>query len=412
MKHFDICVIGAGPAGSTSAYLLAKLGFSVALIDRAVFPRDKTCGDGITPRGCAILKRLGLYHRIRDAAFACSGVSIRANTQSTFTIPLTSNIDSLSELLVLPRTILDNILVDHAVEAGARFIGDTRIVSVLEPRPSHCEAHAENGDILTCNIAIIATGAESQLLRNSGLMMEKPKVGSAARAYFEGVAGLSPNVLMFFDQVDFPGYGWIFPTSATSANIGCGVFDENHASQKAWLARMVETHPLLQPMLKDATCTGPIKAYPIRSDFRPECSGKGSRLCVGEAAGLVNPITGEGIDYAFESAEFAALSIARQGKPARSGHRGAAERLARDYRRRLRRRFSMKFSFYRWIIGKISSLPAPDVTEMLVKVSQSPAQQRIVVESLFGKFRLRRALHPIFVKEIILPAMKASIAVR
>src|ERR1700710_2806947 len=76
-RAFDVCVVGAGPAGSTAAYLLARQGLSVALVDRARFPRDKTCGDGITPRGARVLQRIGALERVVDAGFACRGVDIR-----------------------------------------------------------------------------------------------------------------------------------------------------------------------------------------------------------------------------------------------------------------------------------------------------------------------------------------------
>ena len=76
-RTFDICIVGAGPAGSTAAYLLARQGFSVALVDRARFPRDKTCGDGITPRGARVLKRIDALELVSSRSYACRGVDVR-----------------------------------------------------------------------------------------------------------------------------------------------------------------------------------------------------------------------------------------------------------------------------------------------------------------------------------------------
>ena len=405
--HFDVCIVGAGPAGSASACLLARLGLSVALIDRAVFPRDKTCGDGITPRGTRVLARLGVLDAVRKAAFACNGVTVRASETTEFTIAFDRGRAAHDEpehaqLLVLQRVALDDLLLRHAVAAGAIHVPATRVVAV-EERDMHCEIVAHDGRRFTAPLAVLATGAESQLLRACGLLAAKPPLEHAARAYFENVAGLADRVVLFFDGVDLPGYGWIFPTSPTSANIGCGVFARTGIPQAQRLKQLIATHPALRMMLAGATQAGPIKAYPLRTDFKPAYSGRGRVLVAGEAAGLVNPITGEGIDYALESAEFLADAIAahwRQG-PVQNANGNAAralldavlaERIAIAYRARLTARFARRFALYRAV--QRHALTPARMPSLLADVARTPALQRLVIDGLFGRAKLTHLFKP------------------
>jgi flavin-dependent dehydrogenase len=126
-----------------------------------------------------------------------------------------------------------------------------------------------------------ATGAATGLLRKAGLLRQAPPANLAARAYFEGVEGLSDTIVLFFDSIALPGYGWVFPTSPTSANIGCGVFFEGGAAQAGQLRRLVEQHPYLRRILRHARQVGPIKGYPLRTDFRPSHGGNAWTLVVG-----------------------------------------------------------------------------------------------------------------------------------
>src|ERR1700742_3564747 len=122
-RRFDVCIVGAGPAGSAAAYLLARQGRSVALVDRATFPRDKTCGDGTTPRGARVLARIGALDGVANAGFACRGVDIRGEgpdrTAVEFTMLFERDRDGgPSDLIVLPRLTLDAFLYRHAIAAG------------------------------------------------------------------------------------------------------------------------------------------------------------------------------------------------------------------------------------------------------------------------------------------------------
>lgn len=424
-RRFDVCVVGAGPAGTAAAYLLDRQGRSVALVDRARFPRDKTCGDGITPRGARVLARIGVLDAVRHAGYACHGVDVRGEGSDGDTVTFTMRFDRArdgdpSDLIVLPRLKLDALLLDHALRrghgAGPTYFGETKIVDVRASVDGEAAvALADDGTAIEASMMILATGAESQLLRAAGLLEQKPPLEHAARAYFENVEGLTDRIVLFFDGVDLPGYGWIFPTSPTSANIGCGVFAQDIAAagrgpkpmlQTQRLERLVAEHPLLSRMLRRATRSGPIRAYPLRTDFCPRFAGEGRMVVIGEAAGLVNPITGEGIDYALESAEFVAEAFARRWTGA-TVNDAMASAILEDYRARLGRRFSTRFRLYRSIQRYAlspSSFPA-----LITQVRRAPRLQRLVVDGLFGRMRPAHLLKPATLWEIARTLMRTGL---
>ena len=406
-SRYDVCVIGGGPAGSTTAGLLARKGLSVALVDRARFPRDKTCGDGITPRGARVLQRIGMLDAVAREGFLCRGLEVRGHgiddEPIEFSLPFSSGaVGEPSDLIVLPRFALDQLLLSHAMKSGPALFEDTKAVGV-ESHPGHARVLLDEGEPIDASLVVLATGAESQLLRACGILASKPPVEHAARAYFDGVEGLTDRVVLFFDGVDLPGYGWIFPTSATSANIGCGVFAQSAVEggkavrpmpQAQRLEQLLATHPLLVRMLARATRRGPVRAYPLRTDFHRDFAGRGRMIVVGEAAGLVNPITGEGIDYALESAEFVAASIERHWSPSASGavDDSNASRILEHYRARLSKRFTTRFALYRTV--QRHALSPTRMPALLTQASRATALQQLVVDGLFGRARPAHLFRP------------------
>jgi geranylgeranyl reductase family protein len=419
-RVFDVCIVGAGPAGSTAACLLARQGLSVALVDRARFPRDKTCGDGITPRGARVLARIGALADVAAAGFACRGVDVRGPGLDDTTVEFTMRFDrdgsgGPSDLIVLPRLALDDLLLRHALASGPNYFDDTKVVDI-ETRETHARVLTDTGLVIDAAAVVLATGAESQLLRACGLLKQKPAVEHAARTYFDNVEGLTDRVVLFFDGVDLPGYGWIFPTSPTSANIGCGAFAQDDPSieaddpgrprampQAQRLEKLIATHPMLVRMLRKATRSAPLRAYPLRTDFHRDFAGDGRLLVIGEAAGLVNPITGEGIDYALESAEFLAAAFASRWPKRTSAAVGGstsgialdlatASGITENYRARLSRRFTRRFALYRAV--QRHALAPARTPSLLTQVADAPTLQRLVVDGLFGRAKPAHLLRP------------------
>ncbi len=167
------------------------------------------------------------------------------------------------------------------------------------------------------------------------------------------------------------------------------------------LETLLATHPMLTRMLARATRSAPLRAYPLRTDFHRDFAGRDRLLVIGEAAGLVNPITGEGIDYALESAEFLAAAFARHWQKRATGavlDVAAAARITEAYRSRLSRRFTRRFGLYRAV--QRHALAPARTPSLLSQVAHAPALQRLVVDGLFGRAKPAHLLRPTTLFEI------------
>ena len=379
MSHppYDVAVIGAGPAGSAAAYFLARGGLRVALLDKFDFPRDKTCGDALTPRALDVLDSMDVLPQVEEYAYPCVALTLRNSDEVTYRIELSGPKDPPRRILILPRFRLDDILRQHAVRAGAQFIPHAKVENLTYEENGHVRLWVEGSQPLDCALAVIATGANTALLRKVGLLNHVPPPNLAARAYFENVEGLDNTVVLFFDGVEHPGYGWVFPTAPGAANIGCGVFFESRTPQPTHLQYLIQHHPYLQRILRNARQVGPIKGYPLRTDFSRSITGKDRILVTGEAIGLVNPITGEGIDYALESAQLAADAILNGWY---SGFDSTV--IQSNYRAALGRKFSLPFT-----LGHLTQrMGFRDgiADKVLSRIQHRPYLHRVVINACFG----------------------------
>ncbi len=304
---FDVIVIGAGPAGSTAAYYLSRAGLKTLLLDKAEFPRDKTCGDGLTPRALPILDDMGLLLDVFSQGWRLDMLKVCAPSGRSVTLQLQPMPHAPGYGLVVPRLKLDNLIKERAVKAGTHFRGNIHVRNVQVSATGvivDTEQEKFHG-----RMAIIATGANTGLLSKLGLLKHDHPMIVAGRAYFEGIEQLDTCFQFRFDGVILPGYGWVFPLSPTSANIGAGFVrvSKKHAaiSVKASFEKFVGS-PMLKQMLTNAQQQSPLKSFPIRVDFAQSPTYSQRILLAGEAAGLVNPLTGDGIDYALESGKIAA----------------------------------------------------------------------------------------------------------
>jgi geranylgeranyl reductase family protein len=346
-KPHDVVIVGAGPAGSASAYFLARRGLDVLLLDKSPFPRDKTCGDGLTPRALEVLRRMTLLDSLDPVGQRIRGIEIHSPRGHAIEMPVPKKDGYPDYLMIVPRLELDDRIRERALSAGAAFHGQVRVRGVGRENGGVTIQGERNRGAYRARgrIAILATGANIRLLKTLGLMDETPPTVLAARAYFEGVAGLEDRVQARFERVPLPGYGWVFPLSRTSANIGVGFWPHGLAGR--WMPSSTRAAfdsflrgPGIQRMLADARQLGPVKSYPIRIDFPTAPTHGDGVLLVGETAGLVSPLTGEGIDFALESGMLAAEHIAGMF----SAGDFSSDRFE-DYDRLLRRHFQRLFIF-------------------------------------------------------------------
>jgi geranylgeranyl reductase family protein len=325
MNQYDVIVVGAGPAGSAAAYFLAKDGINVLLLDKSAFPRDKTCGDGVTPRAQHVLQEMNLLDELLEQGYQAYGVSLHAPNGHHIVSPVDCGPDLPAWTLVIPRYKLDHVIQQRAIDAGAHFrVANVKDVLWEGERVVGVKVGDEE---IRAPLVVIATGAATSLLKAAGLLPHKPTFAFAARGYYTDIATLEPQIEFYFnaDGVPLPGYAWFFPTGPHSANTGIGFLgkDQQVTSSKSITARslfepVMKSHPRLSYLLQGARLEGPLKSYPLRVDFLTAPKMRPGVMATGEAIGLVNPFTGEGIDYALEAGKIAAhtiLDAMAQGEP-------------------------------------------------------------------------------------------------
>jgi menaquinone-9 beta-reductase len=364
----DAIVVGAGPGGSAAAHGLSAHGLDVLLLDRAHFPRDKTCGDGLTPRALRSLNQLGILAEVAERGWPVEAYTVVAPHGHTTRAPITAEPGAL----VIPRLELDQMLVRHAMRGGAHFEGGVS-VERIEPTRGRVRVHAADGHAFEARAAVVATGAATAVLLRSGILSRQPRTVLAARAYFEDLQQEVARAFQLrFDGVPLPGYGWIFPVNRTVANVGLAFLPgRRSATARQAFERFA---PRLAPWLAGGRRGGPLKGYPIRTDFLRAQTSAGRVLLVGEAAGLVNPLTGEGIDYALESGLLAARHLA---SVLQTGDLSPERR--HEYDALLHARFDKIFRFGEWIRDWCSSPPALNV---LVAMANSRPELRQLLTSI------------------------------
>ncbi|HVQ76833.1 MAG TPA: NAD(P)/FAD-dependent oxidoreductase [Candidatus Binatia bacterium] len=359
MSRRDVVVVGAGPGGAAAAHYLACRGADVLLVDRAHFPRDKACGDGLTPRAVAVLADMGLLPTLQAAGRQIEEVEIVAPGGGATRSAIPSGGGAPGHALVVPRLLLDETLRARAVASGAAWRGGLEVLGVAPDGDGVVVAGRDRDGAVSfgARIAVIATGASTGLLRRIGLLERPPAMLTAARTYFDGIDGLVNRLQLRFDGVQLPGYGWVFPVSPTAANVGAGSF----AASRWWRRRRTTARsafdaftgtPAMRALLAGAHMTAPVRGYPLRVDFATARTVGERVLLVGEAAGLVNPLTGEGIDYALESGRLAGEHLA----DLLAAGDLSARALAR-YDAELRARFQSLFVFChsvrRWLVHRV-----------------------------------------------------------
>lgn len=381
--EYEVIIVGAGPAGCAAAYYLARCGINVLLLDKSEFPRDKTCGDGLTPRAVAALEEMGVLKRIDKLAHRVNSLEFISHNGKRIAVSAKTKTSFLDYLLVMRRLYLDRIILQQAIDTGAKFVGGSQVISV-EEKGDRAQITAQRGAALLTYYTpavLVATGANMGLPRAVGLLQEKPHDPMlAVRAYYENVSGLTNQVQIHFFDEKLPGYGWVFPISSSAANIGVGLRQTGTNQEKRSLRGLMESFlkkPLLKQMLSRTKQIGVPKSYPLRSDFLTTATVKGRVLAVGEAAGLVNPLTGDGIDFALESGKLAAEFLIDQFNRGEMDPESFVQ-----YDRVLRSHYQGKFKFFELASNLLSH---PVVMQSVFSLlERSQRARHLAVDILLG----------------------------
>jgi len=331
----DVIVVGAGPGGSTTAYHLARHGVRVLLLEKTEFPREKVCGDGLTPRAVKQLVKLGVdtspeagWLRNRGLRVIGGGVRLELDWPDLASFP--------NYGLVRTRLDFDDLLAKRAIEAGADLrTGVTVTGPVFDDAGRSIGVTAEIGPdkapaTFHAPLVVAADGVSGRLPLALGLNKREDRpMGVAVRRYYRSPAKHDDDYLESWLELRskenpeklLPGYGWIFGMGDGRVNVGLGVLNSSAAFGKTNYRRMLTdwlgNTPVEWGMTDESNADGPILGAALPMGFNRVPHYTRGVLLVGDSGGMVNPFNGEGIAYAMESGELAAeMMVQALARPA------------------------------------------------------------------------------------------------
>ncbi len=366
MASADLIVIGAGPAGCAAAAAAALQGLKVLLLEKARLPRSKLCAGGVSPRCRRALSALGVWSQVEREGYPVEGARITAPWGGAFTLR------GPSSAVVLARSRLDSLLAGAALRAGAELRDGVEVESLLMGDGRVCGVHA-GGRRLPAGFVVAADGSRCRF----GAGRRWRRLTLACMARFRGIAFTPHLVELFFDRLVTPHYGWLFPESAETVNVGLSVSPGRLAGRRlSFLFQEFLDRALGERMAK-AEILEPLRSHLISASGRVAHPAWPGSLLAGEACGLVNPLTGEGIYYALESGLVAAGVVARaleEGwKP---------EQAAKRYLARLRRRLEPSLRLAEMLRG-----PGRRILKGAARLASWRTVQRLTYRALVGRVR-------------------------
>ena len=333
---YDVIIVGAGPAGSTAALYAHRLGLNCILLDKAVFPRDKICGDALSGKSVRLMRELNLLEGVEELEGSeINRITFGSPSHSQFDVHLkgNKNNDYITKGYVVPRKIFDNFLfkkADELTETRQGFMVNDIIYqndNISGVKGTNIEGKEE---ILNAPIIMGCDGANSIVARKLGLYeMDMENTAVAIRCYYEGVEGLSNQIELHYVSEVKPGYFWLFPAGNGKANIGIGL-SKNDAKKEDRTLRQIMDEIVQSDYFRSRFGNARPLEKPVGWNLplgriQRKNHGNGFML-LGDAAGLVDPFTGEGIGNAMVAAKHA-MQVASKAK----NHKDYSERSFSEY---------------------------------------------------------------------------------
>lgn len=378
------------------------------LLEAQLFPREKPCGEGVSARALAVLERMGLGNWLQEGGFFAPQELFLSSPDGNFMRERPEPSSGLCYGLTIPRLKLDETLARQAVSAGAVLVEGARALGLERLTGSKVKVTArQRGRLIDVETQLVlaSDGAAVSFSRSLGLARKSSDL-MAVRAHFAGAEPPDFLLEIHYDRAILPGYGWVFPLGGGLVNVGVGAFAARlkgqvygrrytgYGGMRGLLERFIKSNPHVRERLRAAGRVDPARGGAIRAgaDFGRLCDD--NVLVAGEAAGLVNPLTGEGISSALESgelaAEFAMRALEKGDFSAASlsaYSRALAERYGREQRAAqiLRALFSLP-----WVVNRITRR---------ARVDKAFAQY--ISKVLIGFYPMRTALRPGFLFRLI-----------
>ncbi len=320
----DVIVVGAGPGGSATATYLARSGLSVHLLEKSEFPREKVCGDGLTPRSTRELIKLGIDTSEAAGWLRNKGLRIYGGRVEPFEMPWPELDDFPSYGLVRPRSDFDDLLAKHAVAAGATLHQNTNVTApIIDERTDRIiGVTTKDGRTFRAPLVVAADGNSSRLAVAMGLQKRDDRpMGVAVRTYYTSPRHDDDWLEAWLELWDgkpkqsnlLPGYGWVFGMGDGTSNVGLGVLNTStgfgKTDYKDLLKRWLDGTPE-EWGFRDENRVGEVRGAALPMGFNRGPAYTRGLLLVGDSGGMVNPFNGEGIAYAMEAGRYAADHIA------------------------------------------------------------------------------------------------------
>ncbi len=314
-KEFDVLIIGSGPAGAACAIALGNSGLSVAILDKAVFPRDKICGDALS---VDVVNQLGLLpgnlstrFQELDSKLSSYGVRIFAPNLQYIDLPFVHKGKEKCGYLC-PRFDFDQLMVEELKQFDNVATLEDCTVERVEKTATGVSVYTNQG-LFTSKIIAGADGAQSVVARQLGSFRpDRQHYSAGLRVYYEGITSFQEShfIEMYFFRDVLPGYLWIFPLSNNRANVGIGmlssVVSKKRINLKTILKSLIENNPHLRERFIGARPLEVAKGYGLPLGSKKRKISGDRFLLLGDAASLIDPFTGEGIGNAIRSGRVAA----------------------------------------------------------------------------------------------------------